>query len=517
MVSLPMRTWSPTTVRCLCDAVVVDEDRRRADVGALADRGVADVGQVRHLDAVADPRRSWSRRTSPILPPAPSTVPGPQVGERADAWRRRRSRRRQPWVRTTLAPAPTIDVDQRGVRADHRAGADRGSRRAAGCSGCDRRRRGSSATSTSIQVVAGSTTVTPARIQSRRVRSRMSRAAAAASWTRSLTPAVSGASPVRVRRRPAARRRRADRDDVGEVLLALGVVGRRAGQRLAQQRGVEGVDAGVDLADGALVGASASRCSTMRGDLAVAGRARPGRSRSGRRPRRSARSRPPCVLRRARRRARPASSRVSSGASPGSTTTVPVERPGSASSAIRTAWPVPRCSSWTTGTAAGAISRQVGARPARRRGRRPRRSARRRAAPAAASTWPSRVRPPSGCSTLGGGATSSACPRRRPGRSRAHGRGCLDGVAAPQSSLGATRGPRQDSNLDREAPKACGLPLPHTRSAASAAYRCADVRRVPRLVASHRRAPGRSVPDEDPTRRRVIGLTRSSYGEPTLP
>ena len=35
-------------------AVVVDEDRRGPDVGALADRGVAHVGQVRHLRAGAD-------------------------------------------------------------------------------------------------------------------------------------------------------------------------------------------------------------------------------------------------------------------------------------------------------------------------------------------------------------------------------------------------------------------------------------------------------------------------------
>ena len=38
----------------LAHAVVVDERRAGADVGVLADRGVADVGQVRHLRALAD-------------------------------------------------------------------------------------------------------------------------------------------------------------------------------------------------------------------------------------------------------------------------------------------------------------------------------------------------------------------------------------------------------------------------------------------------------------------------------
>src|SRR5690606_31134216 len=38
----------------LLDPVVVGEDGARADVGALADLGVADVGEVRHLGAVAD-------------------------------------------------------------------------------------------------------------------------------------------------------------------------------------------------------------------------------------------------------------------------------------------------------------------------------------------------------------------------------------------------------------------------------------------------------------------------------
>src|SRR5699024_5172914 len=42
-------------------------------------------------------------------------------------------------------------------------------------------------------------------------------------------------------------------DDIGEVLLTLGVVGRQGRQSLLERDGVEGVDARVDLADGAFV------------------------------------------------------------------------------------------------------------------------------------------------------------------------------------------------------------------------------------------------------------------------
>ena len=44
-----------------------------------------------------------------------------------------------------------------------------------------------------------------------------------------------------------------DRDDVGDVELALRVVGRQALERVAQRLGLEGVDAGVELADPQLV------------------------------------------------------------------------------------------------------------------------------------------------------------------------------------------------------------------------------------------------------------------------
>ena len=90
----------------------------------------------------------------------------------------------------------------------------------------------------------------------------------------------------------------------------------------------------------------------------------------------------------------------SSGVSPYATTTVPVVAPASASSATRTAWPVPSCVSWTASTASGTSSGMCGPTCSRwwpttatiRVGL---------ASPAtAASTWPIMLRPPIGCSTF---------------------------------------------------------------------------------------------------------------------
>ena len=77
------------------------------------------------------------------------------------------------------------------------------------------------------------------------------------------------------------------------------------------------------------------------------------------------------------------------------------QRPATASSAIRTAWPVPCCSACSTGVGAPARPRRGAPRPGRRRARPPPACGRRRAARPRRSTWPSRVRPSSGCSTFG--------------------------------------------------------------------------------------------------------------------
>ena len=97
------------------------------------------------------------------------------------------------------------------------------------------------------QVVAGSITVTPDRIQRCRIRRFISRLIAA-SWIRSFTPSVCHRSSVTraVDRPPVAP---GQPQHVGQVQLAL-VVGRRElGQRRLQGLGREDIDAGVDLAD----------------------------------------------------------------------------------------------------------------------------------------------------------------------------------------------------------------------------------------------------------------------------
>ena len=131
------------------------------------------------------------------------------------------------------------------------------------------------------------------------------------------------------------------RDDVGEVLLALGVVGGQLVQRGAQGLGREGVDDGVDLARRVRCSGVASRSSTIAGDRsgrvaqdpAVAVRVG-GRASWPVRRRRSA----------VRRGARRAASGVSTGASPGTTSTASASSSTPAANAVATAWPVPRCS-----------------------------------------------------------------------------------------------------------------------------------------------------------------------------
>ncbi len=134
---------------------------------------------------------------------------------------------------------------------------------------------------------------------------------------------------------------------------ALSVVIRR--KRVAQHRGVEGVHAGRDLGDQPLLGVGVlvlddvgAPCRRRRGP--------PVRSRSGSAAMlvSSVAAAPSWTATRCRRVCA-----VSSGASPGSTTTVPARSAGNASRAIRTAWPVPFCSACTTARAAGGDLGQV--------------------------------------------------------------------------------------------------------------------------------------------------------------
>ena len=103
------------------DSVVVGEDRARPDVAALADLGVTDVRQVRHLGAFAEVGLlGLDERADLAL--APETVPGRHVGERpdADALAEHRAVRRvcgRPW-----RPRPTSTSVRVRVRSDHGAG-----------------------------------------------------------------------------------------------------------------------------------------------------------------------------------------------------------------------------------------------------------------------------------------------------------------------------------------------------------------------------------------------------------
>ena len=114
----PVRACRPTLVRCFVDAVVVGEDRARADVGALADLGVADVGEVRHLGAVADLGVLGLDERADLAAGA-QLGPGPQVGERPDG--RALADHGELAVGADDARARAdLAVLQRRVRPDHR-------------------------------------------------------------------------------------------------------------------------------------------------------------------------------------------------------------------------------------------------------------------------------------------------------------------------------------------------------------------------------------------------------------
>ena len=115
---------------------------------------------------------------------------------------------------------------------------------------------------------------------------RLSSRPSSASWTRSLAPSVCMTSSIGVGAdgEPVLA---GEPDGVGEVVLALGVVVADPRQRLDQELGVEGEDAGVDLARSRA--ARASRPSPRRSPRRRPRRcARSGRSRTGR-PRRRCR------------------------------------------------------------------------------------------------------------------------------------------------------------------------------------------------------------------------------------
>ena len=246
----------------------------------LADGGVADVGQVRHLAAGADRRRSSPRRrcrscrARPARCPAAGRRTGPTAALGPISSRCRGCGR-------TVAPAPTAQSVSvcPGRRRRPRRRRCRAAQLGAGLerhvAARARRRRRS-------RWCAGSITVTPARIQRSTQPAVELARRSAASCTRSLTPATSHAS---------ARRRAADgepspraiADHVGQVLLALRVVGRqpRPSAVAQQRRGRRRRRPELISRDRQLVAASASRLLDDRRHAARLRRARRGRSPCG--------------------------------------------------------------------------------------------------------------------------------------------------------------------------------------------------------------------------------------------
>ena len=248
---------------------------------------------------------------------------------------------------------------------------------------------------TSIQVVAGSMIVTPARIRSRLTRSR-STARSAASSARSLQPNASVASGARcpTTGSPAATSRASTSVRYSSP-WSLRVDSFPSNSRSAD---ASNAYAPALISRIARSSADASRSSTI-------ARSRPSSPRTIRPSPRGSGTSAVSTLAAAPARScsstswRSVSARTS-GMSPFSTTTVPATSPSS-SIAMRTACPVPRCSACRAVRAAGATSARcsrtlsaprpttttVGASPS--------------PSAAATSTWPSRVRPSNGCRTFG--------------------------------------------------------------------------------------------------------------------
>ena len=182
-----------------------------------------------------------------------------------------------------MTPSPSVGVDQRGERADRAAVADARASRAGtwtARSSC----RGRSSTSASISVLAGSTIVTPARWWAR-----VDALLGEPRDVREVDAVVDAEREVgvgeRVRLRPSWPGGAQQRQHVGQVELALGVVGVELGERVEQRAAVEQVEAGVDLADRELLGRRVARApsSPRRARRRRRRRGRRGRSRSGRR------------------------------------------------------------------------------------------------------------------------------------------------------------------------------------------------------------------------------------------
>src|SRR3954469_4609350 len=160
----------------LLDAVVVGGDGTRADVAAGADLGVPDVGQVRHLRALPD-HRVLDLNVGARLGAVHQGRSRAKVAERADQGISPDGGVDRDGVRSTCAPAPTRVAPRSTVN---------------GCTVAS----ASISTPGSMNVLAGSTMVTPASMWPRLIRARSSASASARS-TRVLTPLATSGLPWR--------------------------------------------------------------------------------------------------------------------------------------------------------------------------------------------------------------------------------------------------------------------------------------------------------------------------------
>ena len=228
----------------LGDTVVVDEDAGRTDVGLLTDRGVADVGEVGDLRPGADGGVLGLDEAAELAVVAEGGA-GTKVGEGAD-----------------LGVGTDDGID--GMGAHHRGGlADRdvheGGVRADGdvvgdgggafelCAGQD----GDIAADGDLDVDPGGVRVDDGRSAAHR--GLHGATVELGTGGGELDPVVDPGEFTGVVGTVGAHRVAVvagDAEHVGEVELALGVVGAQPGQGVPQDGGVEGEDTGVDLGDG---------------------------------------------------------------------------------------------------------------------------------------------------------------------------------------------------------------------------------------------------------------------------
>jgi hypothetical protein len=227
--------------------VVVHEHRGRADVAVLTDARVAYISKVRHLGSGADVA-AFDLDIRADMDAVVQDGPGAQVGVRADRHAGADGSPVADGARDLRALAH-CGVGQGGLRADRGAGRDR-----RGAVQVDGREQRDVRLERDAGVDPGGGRVDDGHAGAHVL---VEQARVVGTSRRRELDAVVDARRLLVRRDhraylpPVADE---DRDDLGQVLLALGVVGGQPADGVAQQGVVERVDAGGDLGGLALVG-----------------------------------------------------------------------------------------------------------------------------------------------------------------------------------------------------------------------------------------------------------------------